>query len=140
MEMGLLTTQQLDHPASAAPAATARTVTTHETAIMRIMDETGCDALEAQLVITWYLPFIRAAREDGYFEQHPHQSDLASAAYPLVDQVTPHGAQSRPGSAHAALEEHLLDPARGELGLQHDMSGGVARYCSITVTVAHQRV
>jgi hypothetical protein len=69
----------------------------------------------------------------------PYDEDIETV-YDTLDAVMPHGQISTPGSAHDLLERHLLDPARGELGIMHDRAeDGELVYCAVTVTLNIQR-
>jgi hypothetical protein len=61
---------------------------------------------------------------------------LSSAAYALFALMVPHGAQSKPGSAHAALERVLSDRFGYPLRLEHnDDSSGIC-YAEVIVIPA----
>ena len=40
------------------------------------------------------------------------------------------------GTAHDLLQQYVLDPAKGELGLVHGKAGGKVQDCTVTLTMS----
>lgn len=80
--------------------------------------------------------FVEEARTN-YNRVYPSTEQLRSPGYRVFHLVIPHGQRvAPPGSAHAAIEDAVLDRARGELSLHHDMRpNGQYTHCGVYIDV-----
>ena len=109
----------------------------------KIIDETHCSRRQANSTIHWVERIVGKCRKWRYAPYHPTNRDMADdGPYQIFDRILEHGEQSRVGSAHALLEELLLDPSKGELALFHDNPDDMNRpeYCSVSVGVDKVRI
>ncbi len=105
-------------------------------AIEAIMDETGCNKAQANETMLFVESLVAKARKCNYGTVFPTAKQLASDVYDVFHQVIPHGMTSTPGSAHALVEDAVLDRTKDELGLDHDMRPGASRmFCGVQVRI-----
>lgn len=104
-------------------------------AIEAIVRETDCSRKLAKRSIRWINGYVIQSREHGHRAVFPSQRRMNMREYTIFDSIMKHGTTSKPGSAHRAVEDALLDRSKGELTIMHDnqYGSGVARYCGVQV-------
>lgn len=114
---------------------------TREQVLDAIVNQTGCTRSLAGRTINWIDSFVRCARANSYATQFPTTQQLRSQEYRVFDAIVGHGQTSTEGSAHDLIERHLLDPARDEFSLFHDMRDevGSPNYCQVQVCTGVMR-
>lgn len=107
-------------------------------AIRLTMAETGCTEKQAADMIKWLDVYVRRARRTNYRSQYPTDGSMRTDEYRLFEQVIPHGATSREGSAHEAIERALLNPSMDEYTITHEGRDDAhsPRYCQIQVAIS----
>ena len=112
-----------------------------DVAVKAIVRETGCSSKHAVATLAWIESFVKRSRLSSYRTQFPTDGQLGSPQYATFDKVVPHGAFSKSGSAHEAIERALLDPAQDEFSLVHDMRDeyGSPRFCQVQVCLGVMR-
>lgn len=104
----------------------------------QLFDETGCTERVARGTVSWVGELVERARQGGCDSVvFPTDAEMATTAYRIFDRIAPHGCTATPGSAHAAVEAAVLDPARDETGLVHEQRE--RRYCEVRVVVGVMR-
>jgi hypothetical protein len=98
---------------------------TRDTAIDAIRRETGASQTRAKAFLAWIEQTVQKLRARGTDTHH----DILVA-------IAPDGAVAQPGSAHHAVEAHVLDPKRGELGLLHDQMYDHGTHCTVQMRMS----
>lgn len=132
-----MTATQVEWAVTSATASSPTRKQLRRLAIDKIDEETGCGWNLAASTLDWIDSFVQKSRRNEYSTQYPTQRQLLSDQYTVFDVVMPHGHMSKPDTAHAAIERALLDPARDEYGLVHDMRDehGSPSYCTVQVAL-----
>ncbi len=105
-------------------------------AIRAIILETACLWEEAESTLDWINRFVVEARDYGYPVLHPTDDQMSGREYKIFDLVVPHDGTAKPGSAHKAIEEALLDPSKDEFAIRHfQLERGGHEYCNVEVCV-----
>jgi len=115
---------------------------TREQVIAKIVSETGCTEKEASDFVTWMNGIVIDHRKAGHGNWagdtfHLRQHHL-NHYHPVMNTIMPDKviAVTGSGSAHDLLQQHVLDPTRGELGLVHGKAEGKVQDCTVTLTMS----
>lgn len=109
---------------------------TRKDVIDAIANEVGCSRTKARRAIVWASQMVARSRETGYRTVYPTAKQLLDPGYRVFDRLFPHGRVPAPDSAGARLTSYVLDPGRGEFGLEHDRQEvGDLRFCTVRTLV-----
>ena len=120
----------------------AQVGSTFDIAVGKIMDETGCNEHDAAAGLKFVEDMANAARtasrypHDRFGVHHLTADEMSTVGYHVMDQVMPHGepgATSADGSAHRAIENHVL--RSDEFSLTHANPTGLPQDCKVVLTV-----
>ena len=112
--------------------------TTRQVAVEAVAREARTTAQKAEAFVTWIERLVTEARQQGYGAHYLTPTELR-VYHPILETIAPDKSVAVPGSAHAAVEAHVLDPAKGELGLLHDRAPdevGEPTYCTVQMRLA----
>lgn len=128
------TTRQTDTAPPPAPDDTA-------IAISRIVAETGCTEQEATAGLEFIADMAQRARVgtrtcvDEPGTHHLTTKEMRRPGYRVMDLIMEHCERAKPGSAHEAVQNVVLDTAAGERALIHDNPSGKPTDCRVTIRV-----
>ena len=115
---------------------------TRQQVIAKIQAEAGCDEKAAADFVTWIESIVKDHRKanngnwagDVFHLRQPHLNHY----HAVMDSIMPDDAIAATGSgtAHDLLQQYVLDPAKGELGLVHGKAGGKVQDCTVTLTMS----
>ncbi len=102
--------------------------------IVTICRQTGLGPYNAGETVDWLeTKVIVSIRQNNYQPYHPTTEELAQH-HEVLTLIMPHGALSRPGSAHFVLEQYLLNiDRRFEHALIHEATGNAATPCEVEI-------
>jgi hypothetical protein len=108
-----------------------------DVALRRIRKETGCSRSEAKRALNWINQFVILSRNEGYGTIYPTDEQMDTREYQIFDQIMAHGKSAIPDSAHAAVEDYLLDRSAEEVSILHDQRDeeDSPRYCTVQVCI-----
>lgn len=114
---------------------------TRQELIEQICLETHCTTSKAKRFVNWMEGIVARTRKSDH-ASHYLTDDELRCHHPILDTIAPDGSVAEPGSAHDMLEQHLLDPEMGEIGLLHDMADepDSPRYCTVQVRLSVRNV
>ncbi len=112
-------------------------LSTFDAAVAKIMKETGCGERKAVRCVLFVGKMVDKARKGARMgtpgTHHLTDRQMARVGYGMMDLIMPHGKTAVPGSAHAAIESHLLGP--NEYALVHDNPTGRPDDCVVKLSV-----
>lgn len=125
--------KQYVRPAERIPAPVRR-----NDVVEAIMAEASCTYGQASSALDWIRGFVNRSRLSDYSTQYPTDAQMDTVEYKVFDAIMPHGTAPEPGSAADLVNQHVLDPARGENSLWHDTEYdrvGERYYCTVKVAL-----
>jgi len=130
----MTTTTQVQAP----PAPTDEASSTYDIAVRKIIAEIGCSKKDAEKAVAFIEDMVSKARAaarcgDMFGTHHLTYEEMGHVGYSIMDSIMPHGSPANPGSAHAAIEHHVL--ANGEFALIHDNPTGLREDCVVMLHV-----
>jgi hypothetical protein len=134
----VLVTTAVGETVAAARTILRREENLREIALRKIRKETGCSRSEAKSTLSWINQFVSLARNQGYAVLYPTDEQMSSREYEIFDMIMAHGATAVPDSAHAAVENVLLNRSAEEISILHDQRDeeGSPRYCTVQVCIS----